>query len=61
MQEYKLYVHPSSVNLVTELNNYVWKKDKDVAIDDYNHLLDSIRYFVSYHLSTPNAGRYFIS
>ena len=61
LQEYKLYIHPSSVNLVTELNNYVFKKDKDVAIDDYNHLLDGIRYFVSYHLSTPNAGRYFIS
>jgi len=61
MQEYKLYVHPSSVNLVTELNNYVFKQGKDVAIDDYNHLLDGIRYFVSYHLSTPNAGRYFIS
>ena len=61
LQEYKLYIHPSSVNLVTELNNYVFKNDKDVAIDDYNHLLDSIRYFVSYHLSTPNAGRYFIS
>ena len=61
LQEYKLYIHPSSVNLVTELNNYVFKKDKDVAIDDWNHLLDGIRYFVSYHLSTPNAGRYFIS
>tara|TARA_R110001599_G_scaffold20139_1_gene76696 strand:- start:1146 stop:2198 length:1053 start_codon:yes stop_codon:yes gene_type:complete len=61
LQEYKLYIHPSSVNLVTELNNYVFKHGKDVAIDDYNHLLDGIRYFVSYHLSTPNAGRYFIS
>ena len=61
MQEYKLYVHPSSVNLVTELNNYVWKKDKDVAIDDYNHLLDGCRYLISYFLSTPNAGKYFIS
>ena len=61
MQEYKLYVHPSSVNLVTELNNYVWKKDKDVAIDDWNHLLDGCRYLISYFLSTPNAGKYFIS
>ena len=61
MQEYKLYVHPSSVNLVTELNNYVWKKDKDVAIDDWNHLLDGCRYLISYFLSTPNSGKYFIS
>jgi len=61
MQEYKLYVHQGSKNLITELNNYVWKEGKDVAVDDYNHLLDGIRYFVSYHLSTPNRGKYFIS
>lgn len=61
LQEYKLYVHPGSTNLVTELNNYVWKDGKEVAIDDYNHLLDGIRYFVSYHLSKPNSGKYFIS
>tara|TARA_R110000796_G_scaffold915_4_gene3527 strand:- start:3255 stop:4463 length:1209 start_codon:yes stop_codon:yes gene_type:complete len=60
MQEYKLFIHPSSVNLITELNNYIWKKDKDVATDNFNHLLDGCRYFISYHLSTPNAGKYFI-
>tara|TARA_R110002126_G_scaffold206981_4_gene354129 strand:+ start:133 stop:1182 length:1050 start_codon:yes stop_codon:yes gene_type:complete len=61
LQEYKLYIHGGSKNLITELNNYVWKEGKDVAVDDYNHLLDGIRYFVSYHLSNPNAGKYFIS
>ena len=61
LQEYKLYVHPGSKNLLTELNNYTWKDGKDVAIDDFNHLIDGIRYFVSYHLSNPNAGKYFIS
>jgi phage terminase large subunit len=61
LQEYKLFVHPGSVNLITELNNYCWKEGKEVAIDDFNHLLDGIRYFVSYHLSKPNAGKYFIS
>ena len=60
MQEYKLYVDPSSRNLIKELNNYCWKDGKDVAIDDWNHLIDGIRYFVSYHLSTPNAGKYYI-
>lgn len=60
MQDYKLYVHPNSVNLITELNNYVWKKDKDVAIDDYNHLLDGCRYLISYYLSKPNSGKYFL-
>lgn len=60
MQEYRLYVDPSSKNLMKELNNYCWKDGKDVAIDDFNHLLDGIRYFVAYHLSNPQAGKYYI-
>ena len=60
MQEYKLYVDPSSRNLIKELNNYRWKDGKDVAIDDFNHLLDGIRYFVSYHLSQPHSGKYYL-
>ena len=61
LQEYKLYVHGGSSNLITELNNYRWKEGKEVAVDDMNHLLDGIRYFVSYHLSSPNRGKYFIA
>ena len=60
MQEYKLFVDNGSRNLITELNNYVWKEWKDVAVDDYNHLLDGIRYFVSYHLSNPHSGKYYL-
>ena len=61
LQEYKLIIDPKSRNLITEANNYVWKDGKDVAADSYNHLWDGIRYFVSYHLSNPNKGKYFIS
>ena len=60
LQEYKLYVDNGSRNLITELNNYTWKEGKDVAIDDFNHLIDGIRYFVSYHLSNPHSGKYYI-
>ena len=60
MQEYKLIIDRGSSNLITELNNYVWKDGKDIPCDDYNHLLDGIRYFVSYHLSNPNKGKYFL-
>ena len=60
LQEYKLVIDKGSSNLITELNNYVWKDGKDTPIDAYNHLLDGIRYFVSYHLSNPNKGRYFL-
>lgn len=60
LQEYKLIVSQGSSNLITELNNYVWKEGKDVPADDFNHLLDGIRYYVSYHLSNPNKGKYFL-
>ena len=60
LQDYKLYVHPGSKNLITELNNYVFKPNTENPIDDYNHLIDGIRYFVSYHLSNPQAGKYAI-
>jgi len=61
MQEYKLMIDPSSKNLIKELNNYIFKDGKDVPIDAFNHSIDGCRYFISYHLSTPNAGKYYIS
>lgn len=47
LQDYTLVVDPGSLNLITELNNYVWhdKKSK-VPLDAYNHLLDAVRYAV---------------
>ena len=60
LQEYKLYIHPGSRNLITEINNYRWKEGKEVAEDDYNHSIDGVRYFVSYHLSNPHSGKYYI-
>lgn len=45
---YTLIVDPSSIQLIKELNNYVWLDKKgDVPIDDYNHLLDAFRYSIS--------------
>lgn len=47
MQEYTLIVDPSSQNLKTELNNYVWHDTKaNIPVDAYNHLLDAARYAV---------------
>ena len=60
LQDYKLYVDNGSSNLITELNNYAFKDGKETPIDDFNHLLDGIRYFVSYFLSNPNAGKYHV-
>ena len=48
LQDYKIYVHPSCVNTIAELNNYVWdSKDGNILnkpIDDYNHIMDAMRY-----------------
>ena len=60
MQDYELVVTPESRNLIRELNNYVWKDGKEIPVDDFNHCIDGIRYFVSYHLANPNKGKYYI-
>lgn len=50
LQDYKIYVHPSCVNTIVELSNYVWDTDKTTGkpttdpIEDYNHLMDALRY-----------------
>jgi phage terminase large subunit len=44
-------VHPSCVNVLEELENYAWKKDKNTneyinepAENGYDHYMDSLRY-----------------
>ena len=48
IQDFKIYVHPKCENTLVELSNYVWNtKDGNVInkpIDDYNHLMDALRY-----------------
>lgn len=45
LQDWEIIVDPSSVNIIKELNNYVWHdKKSQTPIDDYNHHLDPIGY-----------------
>jgi phage terminase large subunit len=49
IQDFKIIVHPRSVNFLTEISNYTWDEDKfgkkiNKPIDDFNHLLDAMRY-----------------
>jgi len=45
MQDYTIIVCGSSPNLKVELNNYIWNDKKaGIPIDNYNHLIDGIRY-----------------
>ena len=54
IQGFKIVVTPDSVNLKRELNNYVWSdRNSEVPVDDYNHLLDALRYSFSYLYKKP--------
>jgi len=49
LQEIEVYYTEDSLNLANELQNYVYKLDKNKEptnepIDDYNHIMDAIRY-----------------
>lgn len=50
LQNYEIVVHPSCTELITEFENYSWKKDKNTGlyinepIDAFNHYIDALRY-----------------
>ncbi|MEG2566738.1 MAG: PBSX family phage terminase large subunit [Acinetobacter sp.] len=49
IQDYKIIIHPRCVNFLTEISNYTWAVDKmgnktNQPIDDFNHLMDAMRY-----------------
>ena len=49
IQDYTIIIHPRCVNFITEISNYTWDEDKfgakiNVPIDDFNHLMDAMRY-----------------
>lgn len=51
LQDYEIVVEPNSNNLVKELNNYVYAdKGSKTYQDDFNHLIDALRYVVYYLL-----------
>ena len=50
LQQYELIVSPDCPELITELQNYSWKKDKksgeyvNEPVDMFNHYIDALRY-----------------
>ena len=55
IQELEIIIHPRCVNFMTEISNYTWDKDKfgkklNVAIDDFNHLMDAMRYALEQYI-----------
>ena len=62
LQDYDIIVSPDSTNLIKELNNYRWlEKKSNTPIDNWNHLIDAVRYAVGFQLQNPNRGKYTVS
>lgn len=67
MQGWKLFVTKDSVNLIKELRNYTWEKDRNNTllsrpIDRWNHALDAMRYCIWSHFGVnAGSGEYNIS
>ena len=52
LQDFKIIIHPRCVNFLTEISNYTWDTDTKTGkklnspINDFNHLMDAMRYGV---------------
>jgi phage terminase large subunit len=50
LQQYEIIIHPSCVELLVEMDNYAWIKDKKTGEyvnkpqDAFNHYIDALRY-----------------
>lgn len=54
LQDYTLVVDSESKNMLIELNSYAWHdKKSETPIDDFNHLIDAVRYAAIEYLSKP--------
>lgn len=64
MQGWKIHVTKRSLNLIRELRNYTWAKDKDgklldQPVDVFNHALDAMRYALFSELAgNEGTGQY---
>ena len=55
IQDFKIIIHPRCVNFLTEISNYTWGTDRfgkkiNKPIDDFNHLMDAMRYALEEHI-----------
>lgn len=60
IQEFKIIIHPRCNNFITEISNYCWDKDKfgktiNKPIDDFNHLMDAMRYSLEEYMHSRGA------
>lgn len=60
IQNYKIIIHPRCTHFIEEINNYVYDKDRDgrtlnKPIDEFNHLMDGMRYAMEEFRLKPKA------
>ena len=65
LKRYKIHLTKDSTNAIQEFRNYKWQEDRsgkmiNSPIDNYNHLIDALRYGTYSILSKPNFGKYVI-
>lgn len=63
MKTFVIHCDPDSPNLIKEMRNYKWEKDKNDRIinrprDMFNHTTDAARYGLMSHLAKPHRGKY---
>lgn len=68
LQEYTIIIDPECEELIVEMENYTWKKNRngvylEEPIDDFNHCIDALRYSLQCigvkRLSTMSKSRLF--
>lgn len=60
IQDLKIVIHPRCTNFITEISNYTWDKDRfgktlNAPVDDFNHLMDAMRYGLEDHILNKHA------
>lgn len=66
MHEQHFHITKESINVIRELRNYAYAKNKDgefegKPVDRFNHGIDAARYGITYMKRRPNPGQYNIS
>lgn len=61
LRQFEIIVHPHCQNTIVEFSNYAWDKDKfdktlNKPIDDFNHIIDAMRYAVERDSVKRKAG-----
>ena len=60
LQDYMIYIDPTSLNAIKEFKNYVYlDKGSKLVIDDFNHIIDPLRYVATFLLKHGNKGATF--